>query len=852
MTTVTSHPVSENRLQRSHVAAVFLLFFASGFGGLVYEVLWMKELGLLFGNTSYAAATTLAAFFTGIAAGGFFIGRYVSNARQPLRIYALLEAGVTVSALLYFLLLDTYHLIYMPLFEWFGPGHPLFIAAKFLLAAGVLFPPAFFMGGTLPAMSQHLVRNAATLGKTASVLYATNTFGAALGALCAGFFLPRFLGFTNAYLVAISITGTVALIAWILSRKLPSSASQIIRETASPESDHTGFSLSPGNIRNLALLSGFVTLALEVLWTRMFAQVLQNSVYTFTIILVIFLIALAIGSVLARILIQKNFNPVIVVFGLLVSGALTTGLTPTVFLSVTNEMAFFGKGLAWNDYVLNVFMAAATIMLVPGILLGSLFPYLFRISQRYATAAGSAIGDLAAINTVGAIFGSIAAGFFMLDLLGLWHSIQLLALIYLVAGLFITTRLPGGKLAAAAVPVFGVIVLLTVFDVINLPKVSIDPDKKKERLIDVIEGSAATVAVIERPTTTKIKVNNYYGIGGTGDHKNEERQAHLPLLIHPNPKSVFFLGMGTGITAGAALQHPVDRIIVAELLPEVVTLTQRHISPWLHGLYEDPRASVIVEDGRNYLLGTDDHFDVIIADLFLPWKAGTGSLYSREHFQTARSRLNPAGIYAQWLPLFQTSREDFNTIARTMLEVFPRVTLWRSKFSARVPILLLVGHTDSEPLDTSIVVKQLDMINRDVPADHSEKEIGKAAVPASDDAFLLHYAGNLTRASRLAGQGAINTDDKPRIEYNAPIAHMNRKANDGSAFIRQELIDFYQILLSTSPPGKDPYLSRLNRRQLRHIEAGLSLHRSRVLAEAGNQRSAGRAINKFKQQTAFR
>ena len=198
---------------------IYILFFSSGFAGLVYEVLWMKELGLLFGNTSFATSATLAAFFLGIAGGGLFFGRFEKDSNNPLKLYAMLEIAVSITALLYFILLDVYHLSYSTLFELFEPGSAAFVGVKFVLALLVLFPPAFFMGGTLPVMSQYLTRRQNEIGETASLLYAINTLGATCGALAAGFYLPRLLGFTHSYFVAIFLTTTVAVIAWLFSKK---------------------------------------------------------------------------------------------------------------------------------------------------------------------------------------------------------------------------------------------------------------------------------------------------------------------------------------------------------------------------------------------------------------------------------------------------------------------------------------------------------------------------------------------------------------------------------------------------------------------------------------------------------
>jgi spermidine synthase len=319
-----------SRLQTQiQIGVLLVLFFASGAAALIYQVLWLRELGRLFGATAYAAATTLAVFFLGLSAGGLAWGRSANRLGSPLRTYAFLELGIAVTALAFFGLLDVYRWAYQPLFSVFGDRPLTFLAVKFLLATGTLFLPAFFMGGTLPVMGQYLVRRADEFGRKVSLLYAINTAGAAAGALAAGFYLPVRLGFRNSYLVAIALNVAIAGVAFLWSRYDPLSDSPR-RESSEVAGDfsQSGDFVKPGVFWGTAFASGFLTLGLEVLWTRMFAQVLQNSVYTFAVVLTVFLVALALGSVLANFLCRCSWSPPVVLFGLLTLAGFLVGLTP--------------------------------------------------------------------------------------------------------------------------------------------------------------------------------------------------------------------------------------------------------------------------------------------------------------------------------------------------------------------------------------------------------------------------------------------------------------------------------------------------------------------------------------------
>lgn len=626
----------------------------------------------------------------------------------PLRTYARLEAGIAATALLYFVLLAAYRWICGPLYGLVGHRPVLFLLVKLVLSTVILFPPAFFMGGTLPVIGQYLVRQADRLGRTASLLHAINTIGAASGALAAGFFLPRLFGFRASYLMAMAMNLIIAAIAWSWAGGRVAPAPQGAGDESPAPSRSQVATLTPATIGILAALSGFLTLGLEVLWTRMFAQVLQNSVYTFAVILTVFLAALALGSVVANRLCRLSYPPESILAGLLVLCGLATALTPWIFYVLTDGLQPVGSGRGWTGCVVSVFGSAAAVLLVPGITIGSVFPYLMKLAEAHSSSAGRTIGQLAAINTVFAIFGSLAAGFFLLELLGLWNSLRAVGVAYLLLALLIPRKATPGRLTLRVAASLGAVVFAFVVTYADLADVLVSGEN--ERTLELREGSQGAVAVVERDGDLLIKVNNSYRLGTRKSARNLRVQTWLPLGLHPRPHSVFFLGMGTGITAGAALALPVERVVVCELNPDVVDVSREYFEPQLLGLFNDPRAEVLVEDGRNFLYATDETFDVIIGDIFLSYRAGVGSLYTIEHFRSVRERLEPGGVFVQWLPSFDMSFEEVAIVTRTMLEVFPQVTLWRRSVSPRFPVIGLMARTNDAPLDPDRLERHLDAL----------------------------------------------------------------------------------------------------------------------------------------------
>jgi spermidine synthase len=294
-------------------------------------------------------------------------------------------------------------------------------------------------------------------------------------------------------------------------------------------------------------------------------------------------------------------------------------------------------------------------------------------------------------------------------------------------------------------------------------------------------------------------------------------------------------------------------VVVTEIVPEVVEAARTHFSPFTNHLFEDRRAQVVAEDGRNYLLGSEERFDVIVADLFMPWKAGTGTLYSLEHFAAARERLNDGGIFVQWLPLYQISRGEFGVISKTMLEAFPQVTLWRGDFFSEGPIVALVGQLKAENMDSRAVRERLRQAGpevHDLPLRHFIPEIDRFApnpgAAAETGRFLIYYCGNLTGARHLFEPYGVNRDDRPILEYRAPISHRKEASGSGSWFVTGELIDFLEELLKAVPPEQDPYLAEFSGREIHFVRAGLNFHRMQVLEITGDREGAQRAFEAFR------
>lgn len=806
------------------------LYLVTGATALLYQVLWQRELGLIFGNSGEAAGATLAAFFLGLAAGGMWWGRRAPRTLRPLLAFGALEVGVCVLALLALGLVPLYRQVLVPGLGLLEAAPWQRLGVRLLLAGIVVGPPAFLMGGTFPMLGEHAVRAGRSLPGAGSILYSLNTLGAAAGALLAGFVLPRELGYRGTYFLALAVGVGAGVLAMAWGRRAQPARPARARSVKEPE-HLSRASLRPGGLAAaaaeprggcpiwaVALWSGVATLALEVLLTRMFAQALQNSVYTFAALLAVFLLALAVGALGAHALVRLRLPTAQTLRVLLLLGGVACVLTPRMFALVAPDPMALGGRSGFAPYVASVFLHVLGVVGPVGFLLGLVLPYLLAVEsarrpERARLESGRLVGRLMALNTLGALVGALLGAFVLPPLLGVWPAAVLLGSGYFVLALSPTARTTGGWAANAAI---ALLLGLCIAEAgVQGPRAMRWALRPGERLLEAYEGSAGRVAVVKVGDDLKLRLNQAYTLGGTSEPRWEEFQTHIPLCLHPAPRRVLYLGMGTGITAGAALAHPVEQVVVAELIPEVVEAAREHFAPWVRGLFESARVQVLSEDARTVLAAGSQRYDAVIGDLFLPWQRGTALLFTEDHFRSVRLRLAPGGLFAQWLPLYQLGREEFFSIVRSFLAAFPRAGLLRGDLFSGRPILALVGREDDTALDAqALAARWIELEARSV----IEEGTGAGALP-----FLL-YAGALVAGAGPWDAVPLSTDDRPWIEFEAPRAARARSAGQARAFVGSDLLEFQAGLIETLPPQQDPWWSKASPAQQRLIQGGRWLY----------------------------
>lgn len=771
-----------------------VLFFLSGAAALIYQVVWARSLGLVLGASHLAVATVLSVFMAGLALGNRLLAGAADRSERPLRLYGLLECAVGLSALGFLALMSVYPRLFGALAGGMADDRAALTALRAAFALVAMIVPTTLMGGTFPVMTRFIAADAASFPRQLARLYALNTFGAVAGTLAAGFLLLRHFGATATLMTGVVLSLTVGIAAMRLQRSAtPAAAPRVVdrpQEPPTPAVAGADRRAEPGLVRAMLLgvaLSGFCALGYEVLWTRMLTFGVGTSVYSFAIMLAAFLAGMALGSQALAVLVARGrplgatgfarlFAATQVLIGLaaLVVTARLDALPATV-TAVQEALGGIGGG-AFSSRLAMTAVLAFGHLAVPAFFMGAAVPAAGAALRRGAAGAGDAVGRLLAANTVGAILGPLAAGFVLIDALGIERALHFLAALSvatgLLAGAATATRRRGALLAAATV---GVAALLTtavrwngtwdrdaLARFVNNTPAGAARDARGEPDLEVIfyrEGINETVSVFRSLNGIQTYVVNGRAEASSAaiDIQLQRALGHLPLLLHPAPRDVFVLGTGTAMTLGATARHPgVRRLVLAEIEREMIAVG-RLFARWNGNVLEDPRLRIVIDDGRNFLATTRERFDVISADPIHPWSGGAGYLYTREFFAAVAARLAPGGIASQWLPLYELGVRDVQTVVRTFADAFPHVLVFATYYDA-----VLVGSFEPLVIDPAALAARL-------AAPGIADDLAVARMDGAED-LLSYFVMGTAGARRFGAAGALNTDDNLALEFSAPAS----------------------------------------------------------------------------------
>lgn len=715
---VSISAVSVDRLSSTRLslplAAFYSVIIASGFAGLGYQSLWARLLGNAFGHDYLAVLGVVSGFFLGLSIGAYAFDKRIARAAQPGLWFAACELVIGVWALVLASVL---------------PALPNALSAMstssiaptlwaFIIPLVVLLPATVAMGATLPAADRfcgQLRQSGYALGH----VYGLNTFGAVIGTLLITFWAAPQYGFV---LPLYALGGMNLLCAAVLAV-----LSWLTKQAFSPQR-------VAGSQRHFLrlFLTGLLGIGFEIAAIRTLSQVLDNTVYTYAAILAVYLLATALGAgAYQRFGRLREVSVALWARLLCVSGLLSTGLLWAIFDILT---------LVRTPILVEI-IAAALMLALPAFLMGGLFTRLASDMRG----AGGGFGLGLALNTLGAALAPILVGVIVLPTLGAVATLSVLSVSYLA--------LDRQKL-------FALVPLIAAGATLALPPLA--PSLLKlptgGSSVASIEGVLGTVNVYEDAGgNMHLKINNGYVMGGTASKKQDRRQGHLPLLLHPHPKKALFFGLGTGATFAAAAYHPDLTGVAVELVPEVVDVLPLFDSV-AKEIEIDRQLTVTIGDARRYVLSDYARYDVIVSDTFHPSRDGAGLLYTQQHFASIKARLAPGGIFCQWLPLHQLDEATLKLIIRTFLTVFPDAKAVLNDLSLETPVIGLVGGFTRLKPDPDVM--------RDPVLLQAMRATDLAGIFGPLELFIADAKG----LTAYAGLGPLNTDTHPRVLFEAPRA----------------------------------------------------------------------------------
>jgi len=798
------------------VAALFTL---SGACALVYQLGWVRRFTLEFGSTSLAVSSVVAVFMGGLALGAVAGGRLGAGLRRPLRTYGQLEcllalfAGLSPWTFPWLLAgLSTAAASVEESFAWIA-------VARLFGAVLLILPPTLLMGATLPFLSAWVERRRSNHAKGAGTLYGLNTLGAMAGVLAGGFLLLPELGMKASLLIAAGANLGLGLACIAISRAggetpegaagahaagpsetLGSDEASAVSEEArgsgtafrdsarEPSSSWLGLAGAAAVVG----LAGAGSMACQVLWTRVASLVLGASAYSFTIVLATFLAGLGIGAVaVTRLLGWRPRWAGGLLWGLLVAGAVAVAASGWLFpqlpvwavaLYHSFEVAEDGARATRLQMVL-----AAALLLPPTIFFGGVFPAALAALTRPGRVFCAEVGRLYAWNTLGCIVGVLAGGFLLLPLLGPRDGLMVAAGAILLAGvLHAAGSFSKGRAWAAT----GLALAVGAATVVWTPAwdrhlMTSGPHSyaesyggyggveelsrhlgEIEELLYYADGLVATITVARQPgygePVTYLSTDGKIDGSSHSDMPTQRLSAHLPMLLHPNPKEICVIGIGTGCTGGSAALHPGTQVRVVEIERRMVEAAE-FFREHNHDLHRRENAEIVVSDGRLHLLTRRDSYDVIISAPSNPWLAGTSDLFTADFFGRASAALREGGIFAQWIQLYGMSEENFRIAVRGFLDVFPEVCL-----ATTIPEIdvLLIGSREPFVIDPAAIGARLaapEIAAAEIAADLADSRVGVHGV----EELLARVRMAPEQVRAYVGEGERHTDDRPILAYRA-------------------------------------------------------------------------------------
>lgn len=728
----------------------------------MYQVIWVRLLTRIFGTTTFAVSTLLAAFMAGLGLGSALAWRYLVKVRHPLRWFGVLEIGIGLYALALNAILPAGEQVFLGIVSQLGLSIHGENFAKVVLSFLVLMPPTTLMGASLPLLVKRSVSGLSTVGLRTGTLYAINTLGAAGGCFVAGFYAIPLWGMESTTQLAATVNSFVGIAALALSFVL--AAPKTDSSEDEPESSRTTSRLRWAIAA--FTVSGFAALGLEVVWTRLLTLVFKGYSYSFTAMLTVFLLGIALGSVLfARPADRSRDLEALLGILQIAIGLSVLGFTALlVFSDDSRALMHYELGYDFAGHTLAKFLIALVVLGVPTFLFGAQFPIVSRLATDEAHAAGKRVGLLYAMNVVGSILGALVTGYILIPFAGTQASLRVLALSMIVMGGALVVKRSELKVFSKRAIVASSAIALVVLVAVTPSDLSMHLHREwlqdNERIEHYEEGASATVMVAGFPgddTARRILVNGSSASNSSSYGLSVNRvQGSIPFLFDRMPKKVLAACFGTGITFGTLSQFEIEEMDGVDISPEVIRAAAQFREE-NYDVVNNQRVRIHIDDGRNFLLKSREKYDVITMEPMPPALAGVSDMYTREFYELCKDHLTPGGIMSQWVPMYFLTLDDIKMLYRTFGDSFPYVMVFYYNFDS-----FLVG--SEKPLHLSPEAFEHRLVSKKLAHDLEAIEFLKP-----EEMFSAYLMGREAML-RFAGDAPIVTDDLPLVEFTAPKA----------------------------------------------------------------------------------
>ena len=759
---------------RRYLPALLLLFVGSGCAALIYEVVWFQLLQLTIGSSAVSLGVLLGTFMGGMCLGSILLPRRIGAVHHPLKVYAYLELGIGLIGILVLFGMPALTGVYTSIA---GTGL-IGILLRGLAAAVCLLPPTLLMGATLPAMARW-VKTTPEGVSWLGFFYGGNIAGAVIGSLTAGFYLLRVHDMLVATFAAVALNVLVAAIALIIARTAP--YEMAVEQTGPVEQPKGAWAIY------VAIgISGMTALSAEVIWTRILSLLYGGTVYTFALILAVFLFGLGIGSSVGSALSRNIARPRLALawVQMLLAGAIAWGA-----YMLTQSLPYWPidpstSSSPWFTFQLDL-VRSLWAMLPAAILWGASFPLALASVANGRQDPARLVGSVYAANTIGAIIGSLSASLLLVVWLGSQSAQRLLIVLSVMASLLAldaassdapesapsrgkmrlgsTLLIVGAAMLAAwlARNVGAVPAILVAYGRYAASRIG------QADVIDMREGWNASIAV----TRLSNGVLNYHNAGKVQassepqDMRLQRMLGHMTTLIPPDPKRVLVIGFGAGVTAGAVSIEPrLEQVTIAEIEPLVPVMASQHFGPHNFDVYKNPKTRLILDDGRHFLMTTNEKFDAITSDPLDPWVKGAAALYTREFFEEVKQHLNPGGVMTLFVQLYESNPAAVKSEISTFLDAFPDGVVWGNTQNGAGYDLVLMGTLAPIKID----VDKIEQTLKSPQYSRVAQSLSEIGMFSATDLFST-YAGKRPDLDPWMADAMINRDRNMRLQYLAGL-----------------------------------------------------------------------------------